>query len=878
MTDLLDARIRRRITLAWLALFWEAFWPRLTVTLLIIAVFLSVSWFGVWLVLPFWLRMGILALFALGLAVSFVWSLRTPLPDRATAIRRLERSNRLAHRPLSSLKDTLALGTRDPDTQTAWVYHRKRLLDTLPNPMKLVCPRPSEMTRDPYLARVTVLLLLYVSVGVGSGELWLRLGDAFRADVRQTAEQSIRIDAWITPPDYTGEAPVFLSEGIRSLENGAATPITIPDNSRLTLRISGGDQIAVTSVTGKGDPTPLEGDSPDQTAGEGFQTFELTLTDPQTISVHARNDLKSQWAFNLLPDNPPEIIWLKQPEETPGRGLLLAYMIEEDYPGSSGRVLITPLTDQERGSAPKGDSLYDAPEGRLYIPALRDDKADGETRLNFVDHPWAGSRVSMQLEITDAVGQTAVSEPLEITLPARPFNKPIPRALVEQRRDLARDKHHRQKTTLALDALTIAPDLFTPSTKLYLGLDFLNRSLLAARDDDALKDVADAMWTMALTLENGALGDAERDLNAAREALEKALEEGASDEEIAKLTEELREAMERYVSELAQRMQDQNAVNPPSQSQQALTNESLNQILEEIQKLAQSGDRDQAQQLLSQLQDLLSSLDRMAQPGDPQTNEMLRQLEELSGIIREQQDLRDRTYQSENRLQQGENNSGELDLNALKDALQQALEALEAEQRDLKEDLSDLSRRLAEEHQQGRNQPGQQGNTRPGQEQGREPGRQQGPQQGFGDGLNGRQAQGTEGPGGTGEDGVMGSAEQAMRNAERALGRGRTDEALTEQERALSALRQQAQQLTDQLAEAAQQRGGGLQPDQGARDPLGRAQQDGDGVNPGFNVKVPNEIDVQRARRILRELRKRFSDPDRPGLELDYLERLLRPN
>jgi hypothetical protein len=41
-------------------------------------------------------------------------------------------------------------------------------------------------------------------------------------------------------------------------------------------------------------------------------------------------------------------------------------------------------------------------------------------------------------------------------------------------------------------------------------------------------------------------------------------------------------------------------------------------------------------------------------------------------------------------------------------------------------------------------------------------------------------------------------------------------------------------------------------------------------------VQVPDEIDVQRARRILEELRRRFSDPGRPSIELDYLERLLR--
>ena len=41
-------------------------------------------------------------------------------------------------------------------------------------------------------------------------------------------------------------------------------------------------------------------------------------------------------------------------------------------------------------------------------------------------------------------------------------------------------------------------------------------------------------------------------------------------------------------------------------------------------------------------------------------------------------------------------------------------------------------------------------------------------------------------------------------------------------------------------------------------------------------VKVPGEIDVQRARRIIEELRRRFGDVLRPQEELDYIERLLK--
>ena len=58
-------------------------------------------------------------------------------------------------------------------------------------------------------------------------------------------------------------------------------------------------------------------------------------------------------------------------------------------------------------------------------------------------------------------------------------------------------------------------------------------------------------------------------------------------------------------------------------------------------------------------------------------------------------------------------------------------------------------------------------------------------------------------------------------------------------------------------------------------DPLGR-QSGAKGSNFGSGVKVPMESDLQRAREILQELRKRAADRNRPKEELDYIDRLLK--
>ena len=57
-------------------------------------------------------------------------------------------------------------------------------------------------------------------------------------------------------------------------------------------------------------------------------------------------------------------------------------------------------------------------------------------------------------------------------------------------------------------------------------------------------------------------------------------------------------------------------------------------------------------------------------------------------------------------------------------------------------------------------------------------------------------------------------------------------------------------------------------------DLLGRPQRT-TGPDLGASVKVPDEIDVQRAREILDAIRKKLGEPGQSLIEKDYLERLL---
>jgi hypothetical protein len=129
--------------------------------------------------------------------------------------------------------------------------------------------------------------------------------------------------------------------------------------------------------------------------------------------------------------------------------------------------------------------------------------------------------------------------------------------------------------------------------------------------------------------------------------------------------------------------------------------------------------------------------------------------------------------------------------------------------------------------------------------------------------------------------GQLGDAGEAMGLAQGQLGEGDADSAVDSQGRALDAMRKGAQGLAQSMQQQGMGPGPNGRPGRGqARaqqdtDPLGRPMRGRD-YGDDVTVKVPGEIDAQRARRILEELRKRFGESFRPQLELEYIERLLK--
>ena len=188
-------------------------------------------------------------------------------------------------------------------------------------------------------------------------------------------------------------------------------------------------------------------------------------------------------------------------------------------------------------------------------------------------------------------------------LPERPFAKPLPRALIEQRRNLALDADAKDRVLGALDALTIAPERFIPETNIYLGLRSIYWQLARADSDDGLRDVVARLWSMAVFLEDGNVSETEKALRAAQDALREALERGATDEEIKKLMDELRAALDKFMQALAEELRKNPQMARPldPNSMRQLRSQDLRSMLDRMERLARSGAKDAAKQMLDQL-------------------------------------------------------------------------------------------------------------------------------------------------------------------------------------------------------------------------------------------------------------------------------------
>jgi uncharacterized protein (TIGR02302 family) len=814
-TDSTRGRIRLPRVRIWLsrwAILWERIWPALWPTFVAVGAFFGIALFELPALLPGWLHLILLVGFAAALAYALgqVWpALR--LPAFAEGLRRLERVNGLAHRPLTGLADGLATSAADTAAARLWEQFRRQAGRRIGR-LRIGWPRAGFGPQDPLALRVLLGLVLLIGVAAGWRDAPERLWRALTPNLSTLAATGpVNLTISLTPPTYTNLAPIFLEAGDSptAADAAASGDLRLPAGTSILALVQGDVQapeLLLGSVA-----TPFAAVEP-----ETYQAkAEIRAGDRLAVVIQGRE--LAAWPLTVIPDRPPSIGFTAPPGAGERKALRIAYAASDDY----GVTRVTAAIRRADGQT--GPGKIERIELSLSPPGA-DPRASQEVSYHdLTPHPWAGLPVTIQLTATDAVDQSASSDTLEIVLPERNFHHPVARAIIEQRKRLILNPDDRRSVARALHAIGAQPPTYNDDVVVVLGLQVAQRRLIAIDGgDDVVDSVQMLLWELALRIEEGELSVAERELRRLQQELQEALAEGAPDEEIERLMDELQEAMDQFMAALAEKLKrdmEQQAGRPRQRqfdpNMMELHREDLQKLLDRARDLARSGAREAARDLLAQLQEMLENLQAMPfqQPTDPAMAEALEMLEDMDALARRQQQLLDQTFRHSQELGEGERMPNG-DPGA-------------ADQEALRRELGNLMRRYGEM---------------------------------MGDIPR-----------------SLGRAERSMREATEALQQGLPGEAIDPQTQALGELQKGLQEMANALMQQLQQAGArpGRDPSGQGRDPFGR-NENGIGAIDTTDVDIPEQSDVQRARALIEELRRRAGDRARPKLERDYIERLLK--
>lgn len=549
--------------------------------------------------------------------------------------------------------------------------------------------------------------------------------------------------------------------------------------------------------------------------------------------------------ITVLPDAAPVIRAGAAPMRRADGRLVQEFEAEDDHGiVSAGAVIALDLDAVDRRFG-----LAASPEPRepvaLDLPLPRGgDRRElrGQLVEDLARHPWANLPVTISLRAEDGIAQVGRSRPMPMILPGRRFFDPLAAALIELRRDLLWSRDNAGRSAEILRAVTWQPDGFVDDdllSDLRGAIDALESGPLSSAARDAL---AEALWQAAVQLEDGGLSDALERMRQAQQRLSEAIRQGASPDEIQRLMDELKEATDAYTAMLAEQGQRDPADRFTGEQQgQQITGDQIQQMMDEIQRLMNEGRMAEAQQLLEQFNRMMENLQVREGAGEGgESGPGGQSMDRLADTLREQQRLSDDAFRELQRSFGGQQGDGDDDGD------------MAQRQRDLREEL------------------GQQRGLLPGQgsPEGDEAGRQ------------------------------LDDAGRAMEDAEDALRRGDTGEALQRQADAIRSMREgmralgQMQRSEDgsegqqgQPGEGQEQAGpqgqpggrGGAMPQGGrsALDPLGREQGGSGNIIGGGDPLAEGADPARRARDLLDEIRRRSGERDRPAQERNYLDRLL---
>lgn len=807
-----------------------------------------------------------------GVAVlALLWrSVRNIVTPRDAEIdRRLEADTGLRHQPLSVLSDRPA-GEGGP----LWKAHVARARAQIGR-LRLNPPRPMLAAADPRAVRALVLVALAACLAIAGPDAGLRLANAFRpVTVPVAAPPAPVLQAWITPPAFTGLPPMFLKP-----ETGA---LTVPEGSHLAISVTGGTDLPALVLDRTTTPfTALDANS--------FQ-IEQELTTGGHLAVRRDGRDLAAWDVGLIADVAPVVRFTEPPgvvRSGPTPMVRLPWQVTHAYGVAS---LHAELHLRDRPSST-------ALEVPIPLPGATPKSAKGARAQDMTAHPWAGLAVVAQLIARDSPGLEGRSETETFVLPERRFNNPEARALVAVRKQLSLHPEDRRSAVVELNRISQLPLVWDDDESGYVNLRAISELLRRNRDEPAVPDAQSRLWQLALHVEEGAAERTAKALTEARQAVRDALQTEKRGEKVDKADMDqrmraLQEAIQKRLDALTEQARRDPGSDRYDPEQHPLDKRDMQKLTDEMRDDARKGDMDQARDKMAELEQTLEALQK-ARPEHGQMSEREKQRAEKRQKGQQQMTaLQDIVQREGALLDRSQSRAQNLD-EAINPQRQNRPPGPPQDQPSMADHATDQKVQLALRRAVGELM------------------------QQYGD-LTGEVPSN------------LGDADTAMREAAQAMGDARDGQAASAAQRAIAALQKGGQSMSQQMAQQfgpGQQPGdesdgqegpggeedgdgqggsgqalggdqpGGMQPGEKPgtgpgrgrngksrssrqsldRDPLGRQRGEGmSGTDESSEVQVPDQMEEARTRVLQEELRRRGAERSRPQEELDYIDRLLK--
>ena len=608
---------------------WNRLWPVTSLTLF----FISLSLVNIPIIFGAVWHLLFLAIFAVALIATFLRAgTHFSLPTRKAVERRMEKTGGLSHRPLETLHDSPAKKL-PKEAMSLWQKHIQKTAEAI-GKIKIYWPRPNVSTNDRWALRYTAVIFLVTGLVIAGEDATLRMQQALTPDIESLLnKKTATLDLWITPPEYTRAATIFLSTAGQGIvaRDGA---VQVPEGSLLKFRLSGYNHSPKLKYAGK--PCTLTEATP-----ENF-TFEMPLHKSGNLNLTSWLRHTERWPIIVASDTIPDITIIGT-ETTQRSAVKIIYSANDDH----GIVKLTGIIETLEDSK----KPYNR-NSRFNIP-LTQSSGKASHLEGLTAHPLAGLPVILTMEAEDGIGQKNSSTPYTFTLPERVFTNPIAKRVIEERKSLLWTKNILSRRAIAANLSEIAAEIafYKGDIVVFLSISTSARRLIHYSGDKTAENVQSLLWDIALRLEDGGLSFAQLELRDALQKMSQALnDENIPKQQLQDILDDVQEKMHQYVQALSNVLQQRLKqgkklpVLSPTLAQKFIKNIDLNKMLKQMQAMAQANSREEMQKMVDNLKDSLDGINmkKFDQMQEKQMQAMAA-LQNLEEIIHRQQALFDKT-------------------------------------------------------------------------------------------------------------------------------------------------------------------------------------------------------------------------------------------